>query len=209
MITIINYGAGNLASVAKAIVKLGYEPRVTSDPKEVLKGRVVILPGVGAAGDAMQRLESLGMVEPILKVAASDRPFLGICLGLQLLLTVSEESGGQRCLDLVPGVVRKLPPTVKVPHMGWNQVNQKGTHPLFQGIPDGADFYFVHSYFAEPVDKSLVYGETSYGLPFCSVLARGNMAATQFHPEKSNSVGLRLLQNFLELAHRRPQSTSL
>ena len=209
MIAVIDYGAGNLASVAKAIVKLGYEPRVTSNPEEVLRGRVVILPGVGSAGDAMQRLVSLGMVEPILKIVTDDRPFLGICLGMQLLLTVSEEGGEQKCLDLVPGATRRLPSTVKVPHMGWNQLEQKRPHPVFEEIPDGANFYFVHSYFAEPADKSVVYGETSYGLPFCSVMVRSNMIATQFHPEKSSTVGLRFLHNFLEFAHRGSQATSL
>ena len=199
MIAIIDYGAGNLRSVAKAVVRLGYQAEVTSDPLKVLEANVVILPGVGAAGDTMDGLLALGMVEPIKQVIAEDRPFLGICLGLQVLLTSTEESGGYDCLDIVPGVVKLLPPDSKVPQMGWNQVKQKMAHPIFDGIPDEANFYFVHSYYADPAGRSIVAGETDYGLSFCSMIVRNNLVATQFHPEKSGEVGLKLLGNFLKL----------
>ena len=197
MIAIIDYGAGNLRSVAKAIARLGYEARVTSDPADVLSADVVFLPGVGAAGDTMDSLVSLGMVGPLRSVIEADRPFFGICLGLQVLLTFSEEGGGQGCLDVIPGRVRGLPPRVRVPHIGWNQVVQRVSHPLFAGIPDGANFYFLHSYYADVEDGALVAAETEYGIRFTSVVVRGNLVATQFHPEKSGAVGLRLFDNFL------------
>jgi len=200
MIAIIDYGAGNLRSVAKAIAKLGYEANVTSNPDDVLNADVVILPGVGAAGDTMNSLGRLGMVDPICQVIAESRPFFGVCLGLQVLLTDSEEGGGQRCLDIIPGTVRRLPTHLKVPHMGWNQVWQRLAHPLFDGIPDGANFYFVHSYYADPEEKAIVAGETDYGVTFPSVIIKGNMVATQFHPEKSGDLGLRVYYNFLKLS---------
>lgn len=203
MIAIIDYGAGNLQSVAKALARLGRAAEVTSAPDRVLNARAVILPGVGAAGDAMRNLERLGLIEPIKRVIAEGRPFLGICLGLQVLLTSSEEGGGCRCLNVFPGTVRLLPPGLKVPQMGWNQVRQKVRHPVFDGIPDGSDFYFVHSYYADPLDRSLVAGETEYGTAFCSVLVKGNLVATQFHPEKSGGVGLRFLENFITFSLQR------
>ncbi len=198
MIAIIDYGAGNLRSVAKAIARLGYASKVTADPRDVLTAEAVILPGVGAAGDTMDSLRSLGMVDAICQVIAEGRPFFGVCLGLQVLFTTSEEGGGQRCLDLVPGSVRKLPSGLKVPHMGWNQVRQKLAHPLFDGIPNGANFYFVHSYYVDPEDSSVVAGETDYAVSFCSIIVRGNLVATQFHPEKSGDLGLRIYDNFLK-----------
>ncbi|MBM3132868.1 MAG: imidazole glycerol phosphate synthase subunit HisH [Chloroflexi bacterium] len=200
MIAIIDYGAGNLRSVARAVAKLGYEAEVTNRPQRVLDAQVVILPGVGAAGDTMESLQKLKLVEPIKQVIAEDRPFLGICLGLQVLLTSSEESGGYPCLDLIPGTVRLLPPGLKVPQMGWNQVRQTTRHSVFDGIADEANFYFVHSYYADPLDRSLVAGETDYGIAFCSMIAKGNLVATQFHPEKSGDVGLRFLDNFLKFS---------
>jgi glutamine amidotransferase len=200
MVVIIDYGAGNLRSVVNAVTKLGYQPIVTSRPADVLKARAVILPGVGAAGDTMGNLKKFKLDDAIRLVIAEDRPFLGICLGLQILLTRTEEDGGLDCLDIIPGQVRKLPGGLKIPHMGWNQVKQKQAHPVFSGIPDGDNFYFVHSYCAEPDDRSLIAGETEYGIPFCSMLARGNLVATQFHPEKSGEYGLRFYDNFLKLA---------
>lgn len=200
MIAIIDYGASNLSSVAKAIISLGYQPRVTSDPKEIIDAELVILPGVGAAASALSRLQALGLFEPIHKVVSENRPFFGICLGLQVLFTFTEEGGGYPGFDLIPGKVVRLPAVVKVPHMGWNQVKKKGSHPIFDGIPDGANFYFVHSYYADIVEKSIIIGETDYGVTFCSLLAKGNLVATQFHPEKSGSLGLRMLHNFFEFA---------
>lgn len=200
MIVIIDYGAGNLRSVVNAISKLGYQPVITSDPGEVLKAQAVILPGVGAAGDTMASLERLKLANPIRQLAAEDRPFLGVCIGLQVLLASTEEGGGHECLGIIPGRVRRLPSGLKIPHMGWNQVRQTVSHPVFEGIPDEANFYFVHSYYAEPEDRSLVAGETEYGIPICSVIARGNLVGTQFHPEKSGQMGLKLYDNFIKLA---------
>jgi glutamine amidotransferase len=200
MIAIIDYGAGNLRSVANAITKLGYRPTVTSSPSDLLGAAAVILPGVGAAADTVQNLEKLGFPETIRRIVTNEIPMLAICVGMQVLFDETEEGGRQRCLGIIPGVVRRLPPGLKVPHMGWNQVSQKTHHPLFDAIPDGANFYFVHSYYAEAQDGSLVAGTTDYGIPFCSVLVSGNLAATQFHPEKSGANGLRMYENFLKLA---------
>ena len=200
MIAIVDYGAGNLRSVVNAIIKLGYRPRITNNPDEVLQARAVILPGVGAAADTMDNLKALGLASSIRQFIAGGRPFLGVCMGLQILFTGSEEGGWYECLGIIPGRVRKLPPGLKVPHMGWNQVKQRLPHPLFDGIPDKANFYFVHSYYVEPDDSSLVAGETDYGIPICSVLARNNLVATQFHPEKSGGLGLLMYDNFIKLA---------
>ena len=199
-VAIVDYGAGNLRSVAKAFELLGAAPRVTNSPAEVLDASAVVLPGVGAARDTMRSLESLGLVEPIRQVIAEGRPFFGVCLGLQVLLEGSEEGGWQPCLGVIPGVVRRLPAGLKVPHMGWNQVRQACPHPIFEGIADGANFYFVHSYYASPVDSAMAIGQTEYGIEFASAVARGSLVATQFHPEKSGDMGLKLYANFLRLA---------
>ena len=203
MIAVIDYGAGNLRSVVNAIKALGYEPKVTTKPQDVLDAQAVILPGVGAAADAILNLKKFGLVGPIRRVIDENRPFLGVCLGLQALLTGTEEGGWHECLGIIPGRVRKLSfqgKDLKIPHMGWNQVKQKKSHPIFAGVPDETNFYFVHSYYADPEDKSLIAGETDYGIPFCSVIARGNLVATQFHPEKSGDAGLRIYDNFIKLA---------
>ena len=200
MITIIDYGAGNLRSVVNAVSKLGYRPKVTSSPEDVLNAQAVILPGVGAAVDTMTNLKALELANPIQQFIAEDKPFLGICIGMQILFTGTEEGGWQECLDIIPGRVRKLPAGFKIPHMGWNQVKQKASHPIFKGIPDETNFYFVHSYYVEPEDDSLIIGETEYGLNFCSILAKGNLVATQFHPEKSGEFGLKLYSNFIKMA---------
>ena len=200
MIAIVDYGAGNLRSVVNAITKLGYQPKITSNPSEVFDAKVVILPGVGAAADTMEHLKALGMVDPICQLIAENRPFFGVCIGLQILFTGTEEGGGHECLGVIPGRVKRLPSGLKVPHMGWNQVKQRISHPVFEGIPDEANFYFVHSYYVEPDDKSLVAGETDYGIPICSIIARGNLVATQFHPEKSGEFGLKMYDNFIKLA---------
>ncbi len=200
MITIVDYGAGNLRSVVNAMTRLGYPSRITSRPGDVVNAQAVILPGVGAAADTMTNLKSLGLVNPLRQLIAADHPFFGVCIGLQILFTTTEEGGGHECLGIIPGRVRKLPPGLKIPHMGWNQVKQRLTHPVFDGIPDEANFYFVHSYYVAPDDKSLVVGETEYGIPICSVIAKGNLVATQFHPEKSGEFGLRMYDNFIKLA---------
>ena len=201
-IVIIDYGAGNLRSVVKAITKLGYHAELTNDPDKVMAADTIILPGVGAAGDTMESLQHLDLVEPIQKVILDDRPFLGICVGLQVLLTSTEESGGYQCLGLIPGSVRLLPTGLKVPQMGWNQLKQKIDHPIFSGIPDGANFYFVHSYHVNPDDHAIVAAETEYGFDLCAMIIRGNLIATQFHPEKSGRFGLQMLDNFLKFATR-------
>jgi len=196
-ITIVDYGAGNLQSVANAVRHLGYSPLITSEPAAVRRAALLILPGVGAAGDTMRSLRQRGLVEPLREAASSGRPFLAVCIGLQVLFTATEEGGRQACLDIVPGTVRHLPPGPKVPHMGWNQVRQLLPHPIFAGIPDGSNFYFVHSYYATPQDPACVAGVTENGISFCSMVIRGNLVATQFHPEKSGACGLRLYDNFI------------
>lgn len=200
MIAIIDYGAGNLRSIVNAITQLGYQSKITSRPQDILDAQALILPGVGAAGDTMKNLRTLGLVNQVRQFIAEDRPFFGVCIGLQLLFTGTEEGGWHECLNIFPGRVRRLPPGLKIPHMGWNQVRQTRVHPLFDGIPDEDNFYFVHSYYAEPEDKALVVGETDYGISICSVLTRGNLIATQFHPEKSGGAGLKIYDNFLKLA---------
>ncbi len=201
MIAVVNYGAGNLRSVAKALEKIGAPICVTSDPAQVSRAEAVILPGVGAAKDTMSGLASAGMVEPLREAVRQGKPFLGVCIGLQVLLTDSDEDGGSACLDIVPGKVKRLPPGLKVPHMGWNRVRFTRPHPVLAGIPDDSYFYFVHSYHAEPADPNAVIGRTEHGIEFCSVLAQGeNLLATQFHPEKSGTLGLKIYENFCRLA---------
>ena len=194
---IVDYGAGNLRSVARAVEQVGWRACVSSDPDAVRGARVLILPGVGAAADTMRNLRERCLLEPVREHIDSGRAFLGICMGLQALLTVSEEGGEHECLGVIAGRVRRLPSGLKVPHMGWNQVRQRRTHPLFEGIPDNAYFYFVHSYYPDPEDPSVVIGETDYGVTFASVVARDNLVATQFHPEKSGEAGIQLYRNFL------------
>jgi glutamine amidotransferase len=197
---VIDYGAGNLRSVAIALARLGFDPLVTSQPNAVDNADVVILPGVGAAADTMSNLAQRRLVEPIREYIASGRPFLGICMGLQVLFSLSEEGGEHPCLGILPGRVRRLPDGLKVPQMGWNRVRQRSSHPVFDGIPDGEFFYFVHSYYAQPEDPSVVIGETDYGVTFPAIVAKDNIVATQFHPEKSAESGLRLYENFLRMA---------
>lgn len=203
MIAIIDYGMGNLRSVQKGFEKVGFEAVVTSDPKVVLEAERIVLPGVGAFPDCMRNLEHGGFVEPILKVIREGRPFLGICLGLQLLFTESEEFGIHKGLDVIPGRVVRFPEgmeeeeeELKVPHMGWNQLSFKLRPPAFSGIPDGTNFYFVHSYYVQPDDSSVIATTTRYGIDFCSSVWKDNIVATQFHPEKSQEKGLAILQNF-------------
>jgi glutamine amidotransferase len=196
-ILIVDYGAGNLRSVSRAVAHVGFEPSVTADPHDLRDADAVILPGVGAAADTMRNLREHEMIEPVREYIASGRPFFGVCMGQQALLSFSEEGGRHECLGIIDGRVRRLPAGQKVPHMGWNQVRQKSAHPIFDGIPDDSYFYFVHSYAPEPDDPSVVIGETDYGATFASVLARDNVVATQFHPEKSAEMGLRMYKNFL------------
>jgi glutamine amidotransferase len=200
MIAVIDYGAGNLGSVANALVRLGRKPVVTGCVTDVLKADAVFLPGVGAAGDTMKGLQAAGMDNVVKKLVELRRPLFAICVGLQVLLTDTEEGGRHKCLDIIPGRVRKLQGAFKVPHMGWNQVQQLKPHPIFDGIPDNSNFYFVHSYYADPEDRAVVAATTDYGTRFCSMVIRDNLIATQFHPERSGEYGLRMYSNFLDLA---------
>jgi imidazole glycerol-phosphate synthase subunit HisH len=203
MIAIIDYGMGNLRSVQKGFEKVGFDAVVTADPRVVLEADRVVLPGVGAFPDCMRNLEQGGFVEPLLKVIQDGRPFLGICLGLQLLFTESEEFGVHKGLNIIPGRVVRFPEglterdeELKVPHMGWNQIAIKRRPPIMQGIEDGANFYFVHSYYVQPEDATVVATTTGYGIEFCSSIWKDNIVATQFHPEKSQEKGLAILKNF-------------
>ena len=200
MIDIVDYGAGNLGSVANAIARLGYKAKVTDRPGDVLDAAAVILPGVGAAGDTVYSLEASGMADVIRRLVYERRPLFAVCVGLQVLLSGTEEGGWRDCLGLIRGAVRKLPAGLKIPHIGWNQVKQRVDHPIFDGIPDGANFYFVHSYYADPDDTSVIAGTTDYGVPMCSVVIKDKLVATQFHPEKSGNWGLRMYANFLKMA---------
>lgn len=200
MIAVIDYGAGNLRSVTNALIKLGCRPKVTSKPSDVLNAGAIIFPGVGAAADTMRNLRKSRLDDAIQQVILEDRPFFAVCVGMQVLLSVAEEHGLNECLGVILGTVRRLPSGLKVPHMGWNQVKQTAGHPVFEGIPDEANFYFVHSYYADPEDTGVVAGTTEYGVRLCSVLIRDNLVATQFHPERSGELGLRMYDNFLKMA---------
>ena len=196
-VIILDYGAGNLRSVVRAVERVGAKPEVASVAAALDEADVVILPGVGAAADTMYNLRDRQLVEPIHEYIAADRPFLGVCMGLQALMTVSLEGGEHPCLDVLEGRVVRLPEGRKIPHMGWNRVEQRRPTPLFDGIPDGAHFYFVHSYYCDMADPEDVVAVADYGADVTAVVERGRLAATQFHPEKSGAYGLRIYRNFL------------
>jgi imidazole glycerol-phosphate synthase subunit HisH len=196
VIAVIDYGRGNLGSVENALERLGMRAVVTQDPRVVEDARALVLPGDGAFHDAMSNLQSLGLLEPLKAALDEGRPFLGICLGYQLLFTESEEFGQGKGLDVIPGTVRRFPGGLKVPHMGWNAVEHRGDLRIFDGIPSGAHFYFVHSYYPSATDPSLPAATCTYGVTFPAAVGRGTLFATQFHPEKSQRWGLRLLENF-------------
>jgi glutamine amidotransferase len=199
MIAVVDYDAGNLRSVTKALESLGAAVCVTGDPKDVSKAEKIILPGVGAFGRAVRTLNAKGLTEPLRDAIREGRHFLGICLGMQLLYETSEENPESEGLGVISGRVVRFPEGLKVPHLGWNQVRQKENSPLWPGIPDGSFFYFAHSYFGVPVDISIVSGETEYGTVFASSIHLENLYGVQFHPEKSQNLGLRLLENFIRL----------
>ncbi len=195
---IIDYQAGNLTSVVNSFQSLGVEGRVTQDAAAVAAADRVVFPGVGAAGKAMATLRELGLDRALQESFRKGTPILGICLGAQIVLEYSEENETP-CLGLLPGRTRALPgqPGLKIPHMGWNRVRFLKPHPVFQGLPEEAEYYFVHSYYPEPAEQAMVLGVTEYALPFASVLGWRSLVATQFHPEKSGRFGLKILENFL------------
>jgi glutamine amidotransferase len=201
MIAIIDYEMGNLRSVQKGFERVGHSAVITSDPAVLADAAKIVLPGVGAFRDAIAALRERKLVEPIRTAIMSGKPFLGICLGLQLLLDKSNEDGQHEGLGVIPGeVVRfNVPAQFKVPHMGWNQLQFRRRPPVFEGIDNDAHFYFVHSYYVLPRDSSVIATETEYSAPFCSSIWRDNVLAVQFHPEKSQAAGLQLLKNFAEL----------
>ena len=205
MIAIVDYGVGNLRSVQKALERMGAEAVVSSDAAVLDAAQGVVLPGVGAFGDGMDNLRARGLVEPVLSQVARRKPFLGICLGMQLLFEESEEMGHHKGLGLLPGRVVRFPEgELKVPHIGWNQLQKAEPRPemaLLAGIGDGAYAYFVHSYYPVPDEPGDLLATTEYGLEFASVVGRGQVWGAQFHPEKSQDVGLRLLENFARLVH--------
>ncbi|MTI80143.1 MAG: imidazole glycerol phosphate synthase subunit HisH [Firmicutes bacterium] len=202
MIAIIDYGMGNLRSVQKGFEKVGYQAEFVTDPEKLNQYSGVVLPGVGAFADAMDNLHQMGMVKAIQEIAASGNPLAGICLGQQLLFESSEEWGETAGLGIFQGRVRRLPPGLKVPHMGWNQIAIKRPSPLLEGLPDGSAFYFVHSYYVEPSEDAVVLTTTDYGKDFASIVGRDNVFGIQFHPEKSSQLGLKILQNFGKLVER-------
>ncbi|MDA1188917.1 MAG: imidazole glycerol phosphate synthase subunit HisH [Chloroflexi bacterium] len=197
-IVIVDYQAGNLRSVQKAMERFGAAPSISSDADEIRAADGLVFPGQGACDSAMRHIRERGLEEPIKAFIESGRPFLGVCLGLQLLLEGSDE-GDEPGLGVLKGWVRRLPDGQKIPHMGWNQVRLRMSHPVLDGIPDNSEFYFVHSYYADPVDPSVVAGTTEYGIEFCSVAARDSVIAVQFHPEKSGDLGLKIYENFIRL----------
>lgn len=204
-ITVIDYGGSNLRSALKALEFVGGKVHVTEDPEVVLRAEKLVLPGVGAFGAGMAAIRARSLEEATREAAVAGTPLLGICIGMQFLFEASEEMGEHRGLGLLPGRVVRFPHTVaseqslKVPHMGWNEIAHDGRHPLLAGVPSGAHGYFVHSYYCQPDAAEVIVATTDYGLPFASVVGRDNVMGIQFHPEKSQSVGLRILRNFVTM----------
>ena len=201
MIAIIDYDAGNLKSVEKALKYLGQDVIVSRDSSEILQADKVILPGVGSFGDAMNNLDHFNLVDTIKKVAEKDTPFLGICLGLQLMFESSDEGPGVKGLGLLPGKILRIPKSgdLKIPHMGWNNINVKEDSRLFKGLPENPYVYFVHSYYLQADDEDIVAATTEYGVKIHAAVEKDNIFACQFHPEKSSTVGLQILKNFVSL----------
>lgn len=200
MVAIIDYGAGNLQSVKKALDFLGYESEITMDREKILSASHVILPGVGSFGDAMASIRERGLEDAIKQAASGEKHFLGICLGLQLMFEKSDETPGVEGLGIFKGDIVKIPSEngLKVPHMGWNSINLKQTDGIFSGIRDGSYFYFVHSYYLKNAEPDVVAATAQYGVEIECAIQKGRVCATQFHPEKSSETGLRLLKNFME-----------
>jgi len=205
VIAVVDYGMGNLRSVEKGLQKVGCKTLVTRNPDDILESRGVVLPGVGAFKDCMRNLEKYGLVDCLHRFIESGRPYLGICLGLEVLFTESEEFGAQKGLNLIKGRVTRFPPLkgLKVPHMGWNTIKKRKESPLFSSIKDESYFYFVHSYYVIPEDKDVIATTTEYGVEFTSSVWKENIFACQFHPEKSQKLGLEILKKFGELSEER------
>lgn len=202
MIAIIDYGAGNIQSVYKALKFIGADCKVTSDKDEILNADGAILPGVGSFGDAMDTMNERGIKDTIIEYTKSGKPFLGICLGLQLLFPESEETPGVKGLDIFKGTITKIPNqnrTLKIPHMGWNNISIKQKNGIFKDIEGEPYVYFVHSFYLKAQDKDIVAATTQYGVEIDAAVQKGNIIATQFHPEKSGEVGLKMLKNFVEM----------
>ena len=199
MIAIVDYGMGNLRSALRGIEKVGGEARIIQSPREMIGARAIVLPGDGAFGQAMVNLRTAGWIEPLKQACADGVPFLGICVGMQLLFEASEEMGRHAGLGILAGEVKRFPPGLKVPQMGWNQLHIQKSNPLLRNVPNDGYVYFVHSYYCAPRDSSITLATTDYGIDFASMVGRGNLWGTQFHPEKSQVVGLKLLENFVAL----------
>lgn len=204
MVTIIDYGMGNLHSVSKALEKAGAKVKISGEAKYILKAEKLVLPGVGAFKEAMQELKKRGLINAIINYLGQKRPFLGLCLGLQLLFEESEEGGRVKGLGILAGRVKKfsfpLSKKLKIPHMGWNQMEIKNTTSvILRGIANKSYMYFVHSYYVEPKDKNIIVATTDYGISFTSVIRKNNIYALQCHPEKSQELGLKILENFVRL----------
>ncbi len=198
-IGIIDYAASNLRSVEKAFTHIGAEVIVSSNAKELTNADALVFPGQGSNDSAMQGLAKASLIQPIKEFVNNDRPFLGICMGLQLLMESSEE-GNEPCLGIFEGNVKRFSGQMKIPHMGWNKVKIIRKHPIFKDLPDNPYFYFVHSYYADPLEKTIILSTTNYGDEFVSAIASDNLIAVQFHPEKSGSIGLDVYRNFLQFA---------
>ena len=195
-IHIIDYDAGNIESIRNALKKIGCEPVTTNNPKDLFKAKAIIFPGQGSFPAAMKKLNKNGIDKTLIELINNKMPFMGICLGLQLMFAKSEE-GECNGLNLFKGTVPKIPDSVKVPHIGWNNVNFNKSHPIFNGIPDNSYFYFIHSYYVKPDNLDNIIAETNYGVEFCSAYAYENYVGLQFHPERSGDYGLQIYQNFI------------
>lgn len=199
MILVVDYGAGNIRSVTKALEKLGAQTGVTNVGKDISGADKIVLPGVGAFGKAVEALNRLNLMDYLSEAIQKGKPFLGICLGFQLFFPESEENPGARGLHVLDGFVQRFESGLKVPHLGWNRVRQKNDSPLWKNIPDESYFYFAHSYFIVPKNNRLIIGTTDYGIEFVSAVAKENLFGVQFHPEKSQKWGLQILKNFIDL----------
>lgn len=201
MIAIVDYGMGNLRSVTNAFKRLGARVTITQDQKTIGKANAIVLPGVGAFGKCVENLKKLELFDFIKDTIQRDKQlYLGICLGMQILFEESEEAPGVQGMGVIKGKVPRFAGTVKVPHMGWNSIEFTKKHPVFDGIPEGSHFYFVHSFFCEPEEEGVMATKTSYGISFASSVCKGSAFACQFHPEKSQTIGLRLIENFIRLS---------